>query len=274
MIRPTKLYRTSSPKLVGFTLSLAGLLALTGCSIDYTDSGRPRYAKVYDRTAKYPQGKNKQASQKERRWLHVVEQGESLYSIATGYNRDFRSIAAINDIREPYVISPGQKIYLDRKTYNTLGTNENDPNNQKNEQGAQSKQAQTSKNIDENQYTRPSRWVWPVRGKIVAPFNPKGQLNNGVDIVVKTTTPVRASAAGKVVYQGAGLKGYGKLIIIKHSNEYLSAYAHNDWLLVNEGQWVNQGQQIAYIGQQYEKKFHFQIRKNGKPVDPLIYLPN
>ncbi len=250
--------------------SLLIIMYLSSCSLDYTDHPK-RYAKVYDRTHK--NSKNKSA-QKDRRWHHIVGQGESLYSISRSYNLNFREIAAINKIREPYNIEPGQKIFLDRKTYETLDTSKNQGSITHSVNTKTTTASRPSYKNDKYQYVTPGSWIWPSQGILAAKFNSKSAFNNGIDIVVKTTTPVVASAAGKVVYQGAGLKGYGKLIIIKHSEEYLSAYAHNDWLLVNEGQWVNQGQQIAYIGQQYEKKLHFQIRKNGKPVDPLMYLPN
>ena len=263
-------------KLTKTRLTILGLssvlitLCLSSCSLDYTDEP-VRYAKVYDRSHK--NSKNKSA-QKERRWHHVVEQGESLYSIARRYNRDFREIAAINNVGEPYNIVPGQKIFLDRKTYKTLENTRNQASTENDTHSSSTDTAYKNYKKEQNQYVAPGDWIWPTRGNVATRFNSKSLFNNGIDIVVKTTTPVVASAAGKVVYQGAGLKGYGKLIIIKHSDEYLSAYAHNDWLLVNEGQWVTQGQKIAYIGQQYEKKLHFQIRKNGKPVDPLRYLPN
>jgi lipoprotein NlpD len=244
------------------------LLLLSSCSQNYINN-----VEVQDRSYYHKNNRVKVRSQP-----HVVQEGESLYSISFRYGRDFRELAAYNSIRKPYTIVPGQKIFLDRDTYKTSNTSKNQVN-----------KAQLSKNNvnsslinnninQENQYVNngftPSRWVWPTLGKVTTPFKDKDRFNNGIDIVVKATTPVRAAAAGKVVYQGAGLKGYGKLIIIKHSDEYLSAYAHNDWLLVNEGQFVNQGQKIAFVGQQPDKKLHFQIRKNGKPVDPMAYLGN
>ena len=115
-------------------------------------------------------------------------------------------------------------------------------------------------------------WMWPTKGKVLEGFT---ESTKGIDIAGKPGQPVTASAAGKVVYSGAGLRGYGKLIIIKHNNTYLSAYAHNNKLLVKEGQTVARGQQIAEMGNSDTNliKLHFEIRKNGKPVDPLKYLP-
>lgn len=115
-------------------------------------------------------------------------------------------------------------------------------------------------------------WIWPTKGKVLEGFS---EGTKGIDISGTSGQPVNASAAGKVVYSGGGLRGYGKLIIIKHNNTYLSAYAHNDKLLVKEGQTVSKGQKIAEMGSSDSSlvKLHFEIRKNGKPVDPLKYLP-
>lgn len=116
-------------------------------------------------------------------------------------------------------------------------------------------------------------WAWPVSGKIVAKF--ADPVNKGVDISAKLGDPVLASAPGRVVYSGSGLRGYGKLIIIKHNPTYLSAYAHNDQILVKEGQSVAKGQKIGEVGSTDADapKLHFEIRRLGKPVDPLKFLP-
>jgi lipoprotein NlpD len=115
-------------------------------------------------------------------------------------------------------------------------------------------------------------WIWPAKGRLLEGFS---EATKGIDIAGKAGEPVTASAGGKVVYSGAGLRGYGKLIIIKHNNTYLSAYAHNDKLLVKEGQTVVKGQKIGEMGSTDTDlvKLHFEIRKNGKPVDPLKHLP-
>ena len=115
-------------------------------------------------------------------------------------------------------------------------------------------------------------WIWPTEGRVSSHFS---ESTKGMDISGKTGQPVLASAAGKVVYSGTGLRGYGQLIIIKHNSTYLSAYAHNSKLLVKEGQTVSRGQKIAEMGNTDSKlvRLHFEIRKNGKPVDPLNHLP-
>jgi lipoprotein NlpD len=117
-------------------------------------------------------------------------------------------------------------------------------------------------------------WSWPANGKVVAPYSEAANLK-GIGIGGKAGQPVLASAAGKVVYAGSGLRGYGKLVIIKHNKTYLSVYAHNSEILVKEGQTVAKGQKIAEMGNSDadQVKLHFEIRRLGKPVDPLKYLP-
>ncbi len=120
----------------------------------------------------------------------------------------------------------------------------------------------------------PLEWGMPTSGKVVAGFS-ESENRKGVDIAGQRGQAVVASAAGKVVYSGSGLRGYGKLIIIKHNKTYLSAYAHNDQILVKEGQAVSKGQKIAEMGSSdaSQVELHFEIRKFGKPVDPAKYLP-
>ena len=120
----------------------------------------------------------------------------------------------------------------------------------------------------------PLEWGMPTNGKLIAGFS-ENDNRKGVDIVGQRGQSVVASASGKVVYSGSGLRGYGKLIIIKHNKTYLSAYAHNDQILVKEGQSVSKGQKIAEIGNTDadQVKLHFEIRRLGKPVDPAKYLP-
>jgi lipoprotein NlpD len=116
-------------------------------------------------------------------------------------------------------------------------------------------------------------WIWPVNGELLAGFDEL--KNKGLDIGGKAGTPVLASADGRVVYAGAGLRGYGNLIILKHNNTYLTAYAHNQALLVKEDQTVRKGQKIAEMGSSDTDrvKLHFEVRRQGKPVDPAKYLP-
>ena len=116
-------------------------------------------------------------------------------------------------------------------------------------------------------------WLWPTPAKVAAPYNDSS--NKGLDFSGKSGDPVLAAADGKVVYAGSGLRGYGELVIVKHNGTYLSAYAHNRKVLVKEGQNVSRGQKIAEMGNTDTDsvKLHFEIRKQGKPVDPAQYLP-
>jgi lipoprotein NlpD len=116
-------------------------------------------------------------------------------------------------------------------------------------------------------------WSWPARGKILAPYT---EASKGIDIAGTAGAAVLAAADGKVMYSGTGIRGYGKLVILKHNNVFLSAYAHNSNILVKEGQDVKRGQKIAEMGSTDtdQVKLHFEIRKQGKPVDPAKILPS
>jgi lipoprotein NlpD len=116
-------------------------------------------------------------------------------------------------------------------------------------------------------------WVWPAEGKLIGQFGAAG--GKGIDIAGARNAPVLAAAPGKVVYSGVGLRGYGRLLILKHPGEFLSAYAHNEKMLVKEGDAVGAGQKIALMGDSDAErvKLHFEIRRYGKPIDPLKFLP-
>jgi lipoprotein NlpD len=115
-------------------------------------------------------------------------------------------------------------------------------------------------------------WMWPVKGKVLAPFS---EATKGMDIAGRKGAPVLAAAGGRVIYADQGLRGYGKLVIIRHNAAWLSAYAHNDNLLVKEQQEVRRGQKIAEMGSSDtdQVKLHFEVRRQGKPVDPAKFLP-
>ena len=204
---------------------------------------------------------------KVERGVHVVRRGDTLFSIAWAADVDYRALARWNDIRSPYVIKPGQRIKLTppRQSY--------------------SKKAVPPVPIDKPAQSRPQPppatafvskqgWVWPVEGPILARFSTQSG-RKGIDIGGASGRSVRAAAGGRVVYAGSGLRGYGKLIIVKHDEVYLSAYAHNSKLLVQDGTSVKKGQQIALMGNTGTDrvKLHFEIRRRGKPVDPLKFLP-
>lgn len=121
--------------------------------------------------------------------------------------------------------------------------------------------------------SRVDSWLWPAEGTLIGRFGAAG--GKGIDLVGARNTPIKAVAPGKVVYSGSGLRGYGQLIIVKHAGEFLSAYAHNEAILVKEGETVAAGQKIALMGDSGADrvKLHFEIRRYGKPLDPLAYLP-
>jgi lipoprotein NlpD len=121
----------------------------------------------------------------------------------------------------------------------------------------------------------PPAWAWPTNGRIVAEFDGRPGAGTGLVIGGRAGQTVRAAAAGRVVYSGGGLIGYGQLIIVKHNDTYLSAYGHNASLLVEEGDNIRKGQRIATMGEGpgQEPRLHFEIRRNGKPVNPRQYLP-
>lgn len=225
---------------------------------------------------------------------YVVRRGDTLYSIAWNYGYDYRDVAAWNGIRAPYTIYPGQKIRLDpgpagqaqKRTTKPADKPASPPlqagpvtRNKQQQPGAETgtqtpavkKAATAPKPITTTAGT--PRWSWPTRGKLIQADTPISK--NGIDISGAMGQQILAAAPGEVVYSGSGLLGYGRLIIIKHDETYLSAYAHNKELLVKEGERVAAGQKIALMGQTSNGRtiLHFEIRKNGQPVNPLVYLP-
>ena len=231
---------------------------------------------------------------------YTVQAGETLYSIAWRANSDVRQIAKLNNISPPYNIFPNQKLILvannqgkstqasknvHSRTMQTKSSNPTSNQVVKKTIASSKKQAYgenvASKKsvVDESSKTdfsqKISRWKWPVKGKIIARFSSKAQGNKGIDIAGRRGTNIRATASGKVVYAGSALRGYGKLVIIKHNDDYLSAYAHNDQILVKEQQQVKAGDIVAKMGDTDAERvmLHFEVRFRGKSVDPLKYLP-
>lgn len=216
---------------------------------------------------------------------HHVARGDTLYAIAWRYNLDYKNLAEINGIRPPYSILPGQKIRLKgvavRKPYQArvaaAKTVKRPPTPSPRKPAPRIKKETYTPLVVKSQSVKsgPLVWSWPVDGRVVSPFRSGKGLNKGIDIAAKLGESVHAAADGEVVYAGSGLRGYGKLLIVKHQNSYLSAYAHNSQLLAKEGQNVKRGQKIAEVGASGTTtvKLHFEIRKDGVPVDPVKYLP-
>lgn len=209
-----------------------------------------------------------------------------MYSIARRYGRDFKELAYANKIKAPYVISPGEKIHLEKTAASGSGWQNSGTSQSKNNVNVteRKKRNETKRNITEvNKHKdfKRIKWKWPHVGPILAMYrvsaNPGAQkgVNKGINIGGKPGDPIFAAAAGEVVYAGSGLLGYGNLVIINHSAQYLSAYAHNRKILVQEGQQIKSGQKIAEMGSSGADRtmLHFEIRRNGEPVNPLQFLP-
>jgi lipoprotein NlpD len=203
--------------------------------------------------------------------FHIVGKGDTLYSISFRYNLDYQQVALWNEIKSPYIIYPEQVLRL-KAPVNQISASNNQIVNVPESPQQNSKQKVISP-IQETTSTNTSiSWRWPTKGKLIKLSSPTSQ--KGVNITGKRGQSILAAASGDVVYSGSGLLGYGKLIIIKHDGTYLSAYAHNDELLVREGMKVSSGQKIATMGIDDARPIlHFEIRKQGKPVDPLSHLP-
>ncbi|OGS83519.1 MAG: hypothetical protein A2061_06105 [Gallionellales bacterium GWA2_59_43] len=253
--------------------------------------------------------------QREKDWrppVHVVQKGDTLYSVAFNYGFDYHELAELNGIKDPGVIQVGQQIRLFPGGVRSVPVAESKPSEpvvkdqpklvkyayteaavaqiakpEKSDKPAAApaklekvepkpQPKPEAKPAEDNAEVEPDadiEWSLPTQGKVIAGYS-EAANRKGIDISGKLGQPVNASAPGKVVYSGSGLRGYGKLVIIKHNNTFLSAYAHNDKVLVKEGQSVTRGQKIAEMGNTDadQVKLHFEVRRFGKPVDPSKYL--
>ena len=230
---------------------------------------------------------------------HQVRKGDTLYSVSWRYHQDYHQVAQWNGISPPYIIhegqwirvappkpdvfpnqvpppSPGAKSKADKPPNQVAGKSSpySPPHAERPPRSNESSPRKPPK-LAPRPLVDPVAWLWPVEGPIVHRFNATAPGKKGIDIAGARGAAVRAAAAGRVVYSGDGLRGYGNLLIVKHSDRFLSAYAHNRVLLVKEGEHVVQGQTIAEMGSTEIDRvlLHFEIRLNGKPVDPLHYLP-
>jgi len=310
-------------KIVSQVISFFLLTALiSGCAL------RENRTSVWARTMPTKQA----AIEAERDWrpsVHVVQKGDTLYSIAFNYGLDYHEVAELNRIPDPSIIKIGQSIQLfsadsprpvsapiksavDSAPIDAPNDGrpaaENDPaeilikeqplavkleyseqamlqiEKIQLEQSRQVARPQIALVVIPNTKKIPIAvedakelsWSMPAQGKLTGEFSAASGSNNrkGISIAGKLRQPVLASATGKVVYNGNGLRGYGNLVIIKHNKTFISAYAHNDRIVVKEGQMVKQGQKIAEMGNTDtdQVKLYFEIRKFGKPVDPAQYL--
>lgn len=230
--------------------------------------------------------------------VYTVRKGDTLYSIAFRHGVNYRTVARLNNIPSGYQIYPGQRLILKpstqkivresstrkRKSSSKRPAIDNSVKKQvkkrdvppktlgsKNTSTSVAKQTRSKKTGSSG----PIRWRWPSKGRLIQSFKTKGQVNKGLNLSGRTGDPVYAAATGSVVYAGNGLLGYGNLIIIDHNQKFLSAYAHNSRILVRESDKVTIGDKIAEVGRSGAERvmLHFEIRRDGVPVNPLKYLP-
>ena len=203
--------------------------------------------------------------------VYHVMPDDTLYSISWRFGLDYRSVASRNHLLSPYTIHTGQIIYLKGQAPG--------PVKQIIISRAPAAQAVSKKKFQYNERKMKEveprvsvvKWEWPARGHVIGQFT---EQNKGVNISGRMRAPIYAAAAGKVVYSGSGLRSYGNLIIIKHNSTFLTAYAHNSAVFVRSDDWVKQGQKIAEMGNTGTQRvmLHIEIRRNGKPENPLVYL--
>lgn len=289
------------PRILKIILACLALALAAGCV-----ARRP--APVVDRSPQARPAPSKPAVSRpapkpgERPEFYTVKKGDTLYSIALDNGLDYRELAQLNGITDPGAIRVGQQLRLRPAGVVTTAPARTTPSvqgrplgdtpsapvaggNVKTEPKAvrapysDQTYAQMSGAKPEPTPARPEgddsvNWGWPATGKVISTFNENANLK-GIAIAGKLGQPVYASAPGRVIFSGTGIRGFGKLIVIKHNNTYLSVYGHNNELLVKEGQAVTKGQKIAEMGSTDtdQVKLHFEIRRFGKPVDPATLLP-
>jgi murein DD-endopeptidase MepM/ murein hydrolase activator NlpD len=217
--------------------------------------------------------------------FHEVRQGDDLRSIAARYQTSFEAMAIANDLEAPYRLKPGQRLWITSPSSRAQSTAAPGTSGTarvirapdvyspqvKPAVPAATTQSASSKPVS----TATSRFAWPVEGRVVKRYGPD-DVKKGIDIQGNVGQPVAAADDGEVVYAGSGIEGYGNLLIIKHRGDWISAYGNNRKLLVREGQNVTRGARIAEVGTDGAGRalLHFELRINGRSVDPLQYLPD
>jgi len=263
-----------------FSLWVFALLVLNGClnnakfsSLEpqFTDSNtETNIAKPIElRAAENPE-------------FYLVKTGDTLYSIAFRFGLEYKKLAAANRIGQGYRIYEGQSLVLKeveeapRIVQKTTVKPINQPASNVSKMVTKLNSQENDAPIADNSVavSRNSPWIWPHNGKIVRAFSGEKSNQKGIDLNGRIGDSVLAATNGVVVYAGNGLPGYGNLIILEHANSLLSAYAFTEKILVKEKDQVAVGQKIATMGKQGDQPgLHFEIRQNGKPVDPLGFLP-
>lgn len=223
---------------------------------------------------------------------HIVSPGDTMFAIAWRYEKELVALARVNKISPPYKIRVGQRLNLDTSSLPTIRSRTGESIMPERPPSTRSSKTTVASSIDKSATKKATivkksslkpaykfstgkiRWQWPATGS-VSRYYDASKTFKGINIQSSSGRPVKATADGVVAYAGSGLRGYGKLIIVKHSATYLSAYAHNKVLLVKEGDALKRGTKIATIGGDSSNsgRLYFEIRKNGKPVDPMRLLP-
>ena len=221
-----------------------------------------------------------------------VKTGDTLYSIAMRNDKDYKELGRLNKLDEKYTIYVDQKLVLEDENASTTKTQAIENTKITAKPLASTKPASNTTvkkptetvtkstpsvgtNVQDTVKNGSLTWSWPMTGSLLKRFSTEGVGSKGIDIAGKRGDIVKAAADGVVVYAGEGLVGYGKLLIVRHNDEYITAYAHNDRLIATEGQKLKLGQTIAEVGSTGtdKDKLHFEIRYKGKPIDPLTILP-
>jgi lipoprotein NlpD len=223
---------------------------------------------------------------------HIVEPGQTLYRIAKTYDIDAARLAKVNGINDPTKLETGQRLFIPGASV-PRSVRAPEPGKPSPPLIETKKQAEKSAPTAPRPETKPppdkvaktppesmpppGTFAWPVRGKIVSDFGATaGKPNKGIEIAVPQGTPVVAAAAGKVIYSGSGIRGYGNLVILEHGEGYYTVYGYNKRNLVAVNSFVGQGQQIALSGAPADDKsprLHFEIRKGKTAVNPIFFLP-
>ncbi|KTC78399.1 peptidoglycan DD-metalloendopeptidase family protein [Legionella brunensis] len=210
------------------------------------------------------------------RAVHVVQRGDTLYSIAFRYDKDYRDLASFNHLPSPYALKVGQVLRIGSASVPKTNLSRHTASRRPIYLAKRTiikRPAKVTPKTTWTPFISNQSWIWPVNGRVATGFVPQ-QGKKGIDIAGKKGEKIRAASNGVVAYSGSGLSGYGNLIIIKHNNQFLTAYGNNLRNLVTEGQKVKAGQIIAEMGV-VDRRFwgvHFEIRRAGKPVNPLSYL--
>lgn len=205
---------------------------------------------------------------------HIVQRGESLYSIARQHKIDVVTLSRVNNLQTPYSLAVGQKLVLPVSAASAATHTQTPTQNVSNAQKYQQNAVPTTPPA----VKRSSKFVWPVQGTVISGFGNlgKGRKNDGINIKAARGTTVKAADGGTVAYAGNELKGFGNLILIKHGDGWITAYAHNDKLFVRKGQKVVRGEKIATVGSTggvTTPQLHFEVRTGKKAVNPRPYLP-